>query len=215
MRIDVWSDLVCPWCYLGKRRLEKALAGLPEAGPVEVKFHAFQLDPTLPRGELFDQGELLVRKYGSPPAEIVAMQRKLEGLAAEDGLEYHLVGAKTGNTLDAHRVVKLATIRGVEPQVVDRLFRAHFTEGRSIFDAASLAALGGEAGLDPEEVRACVEQQALGPEVEEDLRMAREMGVRGVPFFLIDRAFAVNGAQPVDLMTRALKHALQAAKTGS
>jgi predicted DsbA family dithiol-disulfide isomerase len=214
MRIDVWSDLVCPWCYLGKRRLEKALAGLDPGVPVEVKFHAFQLDPTLPRGALFDQGELLVKKYGSPAAEIEALQRKLEGTAAEEGLEYRLVGGTTGNTLDAHRVVKLATIRGVEGPVVERLFRAHFTEGRSIFDAGSLAALGAEAGLEPEEVRACVEQQALGPEVEEDLRQAREMGIRGVPFFLVDRTFAVNGAQPVDLMARALQHALQATKPG-
>lgn len=207
MRIDVWSDLVCPWCYLGKRRLERALEAFEHRAEVEVKFHAFQLDPTLPRGETFPQLDVLVRKYGSPAAEIEALQRKLEGLAAEDGLEYHLVGGRTGNTLDAHRVVKLATIRGVEGAVVNRLFRAHFTEGRSIFDAESLAALGAEAGLDAKEVRACVAQQALGPEVEEDLRMAREMGIRGVPFFLIDRTYAVNGAQPVDLWSKALAHA--------
>jgi predicted DsbA family dithiol-disulfide isomerase len=132
MRIDVWSDLVCPWCYLGKRRLEKALGAFPHREAVEVRFHAFLLDPTHPRGATLDTAEVLQAKYGRTAGQVVENQRNLERLAAADGLEYHLVGGRTGNTFDAHRVVKLAAARGLEGPMLERLFRAHFTERRSI-----------------------------------------------------------------------------------
>lgn len=208
VRIDVWSDLVCPWCYLGKRRLETALASFDGAGEVDVRFHAFQLDPTLPRGETFSQDDLLREKYGRSAAELAAMQANLGRLAAEDGLELHLAGARAGNTLDAHRVVKLAGARGLERPVLERLFRAHFTERRSLFEPASLAALAGEAGLDPEEVRAMLaDGGAYAHEVEEDLRAASGLGIHGVPFFVLAGRFAVSGAQPVEVMREALRRA--------
>ena len=211
MRIDVWSDLVCPWCYLGKRRLEKALASFRHREAVEVRFHAFQLDPTLARGATLDVGEVLQAKYRRTAGQVVEMQRNLENLAAADGLEYHLVGGRTGNTFDAHRVVKLAAAKGLEGPVLERLFRAHFTERRSIFDAAGLAALAAEAGLDAGEVGRALETDAHASEVEADIQSAAELGIHGVPFFVLAGKYAVSGAQPAEVLGGALTTAWQAA----
>ncbi len=207
MRVDVWSDLVCPWCYLGKRRLERALAGFEHREEVEVVHRAFELDASRPRGRTFDRVASLAAKYGMTEERARAMEEEMERRAAGDGLEYHLVGAVVGNTFDAHRLVLLGRTRGVEDAVLERLYRAHFTEGRSIFDGPSLVALGAEAGLDPEEARRALEGDAHAAEVRADEHAARELGITGVPFFVLGGRYSVSGAQPAETFAGALERA--------
>ncbi len=207
MRVEVWADLICPWCYLGKRRLERALAAFPHRAQVEVVHRAFELDPTRPPGHTVDRLESLASKYGLTLERARAMEEEMERRAAADGLEYHLVPGVVGNTFDAHRVVHLAREEGREDQALERLYRAHFTEGRSIFDAASLAALAGEVGLDPAAVAGALAGRAFAASVEAEERRARELGVTGVPFFVLDGRFAVSGAQPAELFSAALARA--------
>jgi predicted DsbA family dithiol-disulfide isomerase len=207
MRVDVWSDLICPWCYLGKRRLERALAGFEHRAQVEVVHRAFELDPARPRDRTFDRVASLAEKYGLTETRARAMEEEMERRASGDGLEYHLLGGVVGNTFDAHRLVHLARARGSEGTVLERLYRAHFTENRSIFDPASLAALGAEAGLDLEEARRALDGDAHAAEVRADERTAHELGVTGVPFFVLGGRYAVSGAQPPEVLGQALERA--------
>jgi predicted DsbA family dithiol-disulfide isomerase len=205
MRIDVWSDLVCPWCYIGKRRLEKALAEFPHRGHVAIVHRSFQLDPAVPKGQLLPHRDVLMRKYGMTGEQVAASQARLERLAAAEGLEYHLAGSHTGNTLDAHRLVHLAREQGTQDAVIERLYRAHFTEGRSLFDDESLAALAGEAGLDG--ARDVLAGDRFADEVAADHREANALGARGVPFFVIDGRYGLSGAQDSTVFAEALDRA--------
>lgn len=207
MRIDIWSDLVCPWCYLGKRRLEKALAGFPHRAEVEVVHRAFELDPERPRRETFDRVWSLAKKYRLTQEQAQEMEAQMERRAAIDGLEYHLQGGVVGNTFDAHRLLRHARGEGLEGALLERLYRAHFTEQRSIFDPASLASLAGEAGLDAAAARRALDEGAFADEVRADERLARELGITGVPFFLLAGRHAVSGAQPAEAMAEALAQA--------
>ena len=203
MRVDIWSDLVCPWCYIGKRRFETALAAFDHRDDVIVVHRAFQLDPSMPKGQLFRHRDVLMRKYGMTESQVVSAQSRLETLAAEEGLEYHLAESRTGNTLDAHRLVHLAGEQGNQDAVIERLFRAHFTEGRSLFDDDSLAALAEEAGL--EGARELLASDRLAAEVVADHRQANELKANGVPFFLFENEYAVPGAQSPDVFAAALR----------
>src|SRR3712207_1685323 len=154
MQVEVWSDVVCPWCYIGKRRLEAALERFPHRDSVEVVWRSFQLDPSVPEGETHPTLPALAAKYGRPVAEMRAMMRHVEETAAGEGLEYHLADGVSGNTLLAHELLHLAAERGVQGEVKERLLHAYFEEARPVFDVDSLAALAVEAGLDEAEVRA-------------------------------------------------------------
>ena len=203
MRVDIWSDLVCPWCYIGKRRFEKALAGFAYRDDVTVVHRAFQLDPTMPKGELFRHRDVLMRKYRMSEAQVAATQARLESVAAEEGLEYHLAESRTGNTLDAHRLVHLAGEHGNQDAVIERFFRAHFTEGRSLFDTESLTALAMEAGLDG--ARELLDSDRYAAEVTADHREANALGATGVPFFIFDNRVSVSGAQSSEVFAQALQ----------
>ena len=205
LRVDIWSDLVCPWCYIGKRRFEKALATFGRRDDVDIVHRSFQLDPSMPKGQLFRHRDVLMRKYRMTEPEVGAAQARLERLAAEEGLEYHLAESRTGNTMDAHRLVHLGREQGVQDAVIERLFRAHFTENRSLFDDESLAALGAEAGLAG--VEAFLASERYADDVVADHRYANEIGVRGVPFFVLNGRLGVSGAQSVDVFTQALTRA--------
>ena len=207
MRVDVWVDLVCPWCYLGKRRFEQALGAFPHRDGIEVTFHSFQLDPSLPKGEKVAQLDMLTSRYGIPPAQVEQMQAQLERTAAAEGLEYHLRGGMTGNTFDAHRLVHLAQAVGRGDAVVERFYRAHFTEQRSLFDDDSLVDLAAEAGLDPVEARRVLKDDDYADAVAADEREARELGATGVPFFVIDERYGVSGAQSAELFGEVLARA--------
>lgn len=204
MRVDIWSDLVCPWCYLGKRRFEKALAAFEYSDDVETVHRSFQLDPSMPKGQPVRARDMLMRKYRMSEPEVVAAQEHLEQLAAVDGLEYHL-DSYTGNTMDAHRLVHLGREQGIQDAVIERLFRGHFTENRSLFDHESLTALGTEAGLRN------IEELLGGTRYERDViadhQEAHALGARGVPFFVIDGRYGVSGAQSVEVFTGALQRA--------
>jgi predicted DsbA family dithiol-disulfide isomerase len=157
----------------------------------------------------------LAAKYGLTEARARQMEEEMERRAAGDGLEYHLVGGVIGNTFDAHRLVHLGRTRGAGEAVLERLYRAHFTEGRSIFDPPSLAGLGGEAGLDQEEARRALEGDAHAAEVRADEQVARELGITGVPFFVLGGRYAVSGAQPVEVLAGALEKAWKEAGAAS
>ena len=205
MRVDIWSDLVCPWCYLGKRRFERALSMREHPDDVEVVHRSFQLDPSLPAGHSLPVRDMLMRKYRMTEVEVVASQNQLEQLAAAEGLEYHLAESRTGNTMDAHRLVHFGREQGIQDPVIERLFRAHFTENRTLFDNESLTAIGTEAGLN--DVEQFLQTRRYEDAVVADHRKAHELGVRGVPFFVIDGRYGVSGAQSVEVFAQALARA--------
>ena len=205
MHVDIWSDLVCPWCYLGKRRFERALSTFPGRDQVEVVHRSFQLDPSMPKGQSTRAREMLMRKYRMTEAQVVASQAQLEQLAAAEGLEYHLADSHTGNTMDAHRLVHLGREQGIQDAVIERLFHAHFTLNQSLFDVESLAALGIGAGL--RDVDALLAGNRYEKEVVADHQEAHALGARGVPFFVIDGRLGVSGAQAVDVFSSALLRA--------
>lgn len=204
MRIDIWSDIVCPWCYIGKRRFERALAASEHRDEIDVVHRSFQLDSVSERGTAHDHRDRLMVKYGMSRSEADAMQIRMERTAAEEGLEFHLVGGVTGNTVDAHRLLAHACARGMQQVLLERLYRAHFTEQRSVFDLESLAALAGEVGLDKEEAAGVLGGDAYADVVAADIGEARLLGIGGVPYYLFDRRQAVAGAQPTESLSRAL-----------
>jgi len=209
MRIDVWSDLVCPWCYIGKRRLERALADFPDKERVEIVHRSFQLNPSAPTGTTARRRDYLMAKYGWSAPQAQKIDADMEVRAAADGLEYHLSAeGLTGNTFDAHRLVHLARERGRQDGAVERFFRAYFTEQRSLFDHASLATLAADIGLDPNEVQQVLEGDEYSGAVAADNDEARALGVTGVPFFVFDRRLGVSGAQPVEVFADVLTQAL-------
>jgi predicted DsbA family dithiol-disulfide isomerase len=212
MRIDIWSDLVCPWCYIGKRRFETALAVFDHRDEVVVVHRAFQLDPAMPKGQLFRHRDVLSRKYGMNDSQVSAAQARLEDLAAGEGLEYHLADSRTGNTLDAHRLVHLAGEQGNQDAVIERFFRAHFTEGRSLFDDDSLAMLAEEAGL--KGAREVLDSNRYAENVVADHQEANALGASGVPFFVIDDRYGVSGAQAAEVFVDALARAWADATAG-
>jgi predicted DsbA family dithiol-disulfide isomerase len=208
MRIDIWSDLVCPWCYIGKRRLERALAELPEAPQVDIVHRSFQLNPSAPTGTTSSRRDYLRAKYGWSPGQAAKIDADMEQRAAADGLEFHLTAiGLTGNTFDAHRLVHLARQRGRQDATVERFFRAYFTEQRSLFDRQSLEALAADAGLDAGEARAVLEGSGYAEGVDADVTEARRLGVSGVPFFVFDRRLGLSGAQPIATFVEAIKQA--------
>jgi predicted DsbA family dithiol-disulfide isomerase len=207
VRIEVWSDVVCPWCYIGKRRLEAALERFPHRDEVEVVWRSFQLDPSVPEGETHALLPVLAAKYGRPLEEVRAMVRHVEETAAGEGLRYSLADGVGGNTLLAHELTHLAAGHGLQGAMEERLFSAYFQEGRSVFDVDSLVPLAVEVGLDEAEVRAALADSRFRPAVLEDARTAQALGATGVPFFVVDRRYGAAGAQPADLLLQLLERA--------
>jgi len=205
VEIEIWSDVVCPWCYIGKRNLEAALADFPHADQVTVEWRSFELDPSTPARVELSMDEVLERKYGMRPDEAATANRQMTGLAARVGLEYHLDRVQIGNTFDAHRVIHLAAGEGRGGAMKERLLHAYFTEGRAVSDHATLVELATEVGLDPERVARVLDTDEFADEVRADEQRAVELGSTGVPFFVFDGRFAVPGAQPPDVLLRLLQ----------
>ena len=204
MRIDVWSDIACPWCYLGKHRIEAALA--KHGGEHELVFHAFELDPGKPR--VHDDGlthtERIAKKFGTTPAQIATMHERMRRMGTEDGIDFHFERVQGGNTFDAHRLVRLGLERGIQAAVKERLMKAYFSDGERIGDCDVLARLAGEAGLDVAEARDVLAGDRFTDSVRADEAEAQALDITGVPFFVIDRKVAVSGAQPIDVLVQAL-----------
>ncbi len=209
LAIDVWSDIACPWCYIGKRRLEAALAGFEHAADVRVTWRAFELDPTAPQVSPGGAENVarLARKLGTSPAQAKAMMDWVTATAAEDGLDMRMDTMQPANTFDAHRLVHLGTEHGKGDVVKEHLFRAYFTEGKRVSDPEVLVALAVEAGLDPTEARTVVTTDRFSAEVRQDETRARDAGIRGVPCFVLDRRLAVSGAQPRAVLLGAIQKA--------
>lgn len=207
MRVDIWSDIVCPWCYVGKRRFETALAAFDGREAIEVQHHSFQLDPSAPRDRTSSRGEMLMKKYRLTPSQLEATDARMQQIAAEEGLDYHLDGTSTGNTLDAHQLVHLAREHGKQDAMIERLYRAYFSERASVFDPDSLVRLGQDVGLDQAEARAVLRDGRYVSAVQQDLELARKVGITGVPFFVIDGKYGISGAQQPSVFLEALTRA--------
>ena len=207
MKVEIWSDVVCPWCYVGKRRFEAALSQFPQRDQVEVIWRAFELDPTSPRSTPEPQAERLAGKYGVSVAEAHSMLDHMTKVGADNGLDLNFEIARPGNTFDAHRLLHLALERGVQDTLKERFFAATFTEGAPIGERDVLVRLATEAGLDGDEVRAILDSDRFAAEVRGDEVRANRLGVTGVPFFVIDERYGVSGAQPADLLLRVLEDA--------
>ncbi|MEU6622389.1 DsbA family oxidoreductase [Streptomyces litmocidini] len=210
MRVEIWSDIACPWCYIGKARFEKGLAAFAHRDDVEVVHRSFELDPNRAKGDTGPVLEMLAKKYGRTLDEARAMEAHVASNAHSEGLAYLTDGRDHGNTFDIHRLLHLAKERGRQSELLDLAYRANFAEERSVFDDGTLVALGVEAGLDEAEVRAVLaDGSAYADAVREDEREAAELGATGVPFFVLDRRYGVSGGQPAEVFTQALEQAWQ------
>ena len=207
MKVDIWSDVVCPWCYIGKRRFEAALARFSHRDDVEVRWHSFQLDPGTPAHPEDGYAERLAAKYGSTPEQAQGRLDEMTAAAATEGLDFHFEKAAAGGTYDAHRLLHLAADRGVQDALKERLLLAVFTQGEATSDHEVLIRLGVEAGLDADEARAALASGAYAAEVRGDQEQARRFGINGVPFFVVDGTYGVSGAQPADLLLEVLDKA--------
>jgi predicted DsbA family dithiol-disulfide isomerase len=207
VQVEIWSDVVCPWCYLGKRRFERALTAFPHRDHVGVVYRSFELDPSAARDLTTPTIELLANRYGMTVDQAEDAQRQMEQRAAQDGLTFHMDGLRSGNTRDAHRLLQLAGQRNRQAELMERLHRAYFTEQASIFERASLTDLAVDVGLDRDEVSAVLAGDTYGDEVDADEAMARSLGATGVPFFVIDRRYGISGAQPAQAIAEVLDRA--------
>ena len=207
MQVEVWSDIVCPWCYIGKRKLETALSRFAHADQVEVVWRSFQLDPSIPEGHTEATLPSLAVKYGRSVEEMTGQLRRVEEIAAGEGLEYHLADGVSGNTLLAHELLHLAAEHGRRNELKERLLHAYFEEQRSVFDVESLVPLAVEVGLDEAEVREALADRRFRGAVGEDSATAIELGARGVPFFVVDRKYGAAGAQPAEQLLQILERA--------
>jgi predicted DsbA family dithiol-disulfide isomerase len=205
VHVEIWSDIACPWCYVGKRRFEAALAAFERRDDVQVTWRSFELDPHAPRERAHDAATHLAEKYGTSREEAVAMQQRMTDTAARDGLEFRFDIARGGNTFDAHRLLHLAALHGAQDALKERLMRAYLTEGQLIGDSAVLERLGTEGGLPAEEVRDVLATDRFAAEVRDDERTASSLGIRAVPFFVVDRAMGASGAHPAEALTEMLR----------
>lgn len=205
VQVEVWSDIACPWCYLGKRRLQRAIeaSGLD----VSIRWRSYQLDPTIPRGERTPHAEALAKKFGAPAEQIAQMNQRLVDLGAAEGIDYRFENYIQVNTRDAHRVLHLAQSLGLGDAMKERLMRAQFTDGALVDDADALVALAAEVGVPEAAARAVLGGTDFDAEVQADIDEAGALGVRGVPFFVFNREFAVSGAQGVEVFEQALAKA--------
>jgi predicted DsbA family dithiol-disulfide isomerase len=194
--VEIWSDIACPWCYIGKRRFEAALAEFEHREEVRVRWRSFELDPGAPHERLGDRAEMLAQKYGMTVEQAREAEQRLTGVAAEEGLEFRFDIARAGNTFDGHRVVHLAETHDLGDAMKEHLLRAYFSEGELISDHDTLVRLAVEVGLAEQEVRELLGGDRFSDEVREDERMAGELGISAVPTFVLDRQLGASGAQP-------------------
>jgi predicted DsbA family dithiol-disulfide isomerase len=207
MHVEIWSDIACPWCYVGKRRLEAALAAFEHRDDVTVTWRSFELDPAAPRERGGDRARHLAEKYGVSVERAIEMQDHMTTVAAGDGLEFRFDIARSGNTFDAHRLLHLAADHGLQDAMKERLMRAYLTEGELVGGAEVLEQLAVEAGLPREAAAEVLATDRYAAEVRDDEGTAAALGITAVPFFVVDRAIAASGAQPPTLLRELLDRA--------
>jgi predicted DsbA family dithiol-disulfide isomerase len=205
MRVEIWSDIACPWCYIGRRRFEQALHQFEHRDQVEVIWRSYQLDPNAPRDYEGTVNDLLVQRYGMSREKAEITHARVTALAALEGLDYHLDRAHPVNSLDAHRLIHLAAQHHLQGEMKERLQKAYFTDGLVISDQDTLVQLAVEVGLDADETRQMLESNAHASAVRADERRAQVLGSNGVPFFVFNDKYAVSGAQAVELFLSTLE----------
>jgi predicted DsbA family dithiol-disulfide isomerase len=205
MDIEIWSDVACPWCYVGKRRFEAALEQFEHRDEVNVVWRSFELDPTAPAEREGDRAEHLASKYGMPVERAREMEQQMTDTAAGDGLDFHFETARAGNTFDGHRLVHLAKAHGLQDAMKELLLHAYFTEGELISDHATLQRLGVEVGLPEGEVAETLAGDRYAADVREDERTATDFGISAVPTFVVDRALGASGAHPPEALLQLLQ----------
>jgi len=196
MKIEIWSDVMCPFCYIGKRNLEKALEQFPHKDKLEIEWKSFQLDASIPDIASESHEEYLVKRKGLSVAQVKGMLQNVTQMAAGAGLDYHLDRSVIVNTRKAHQLIQFAKTRNLGDEAEERLFHAFFTEGKNIADSDTLTELGVEIGLDACELQTALTDEQYAYMVHQDIQEARNIGVNGVPFFVFNRKYAISGAQP-------------------
>jgi predicted DsbA family dithiol-disulfide isomerase len=212
MKVEIWSDVLCPFCYIGKRRFEKALAQYENRDSVEVTWKSFQLDPSTVTDPSKTVHQYLAARKGISETEALQMNEHVTRMAAAEGLEYHFGKAVVANSFDAHRLSHFALAHGKQDEVEELLFKAYFTEGRNTADHDVLLQIGMQAGLKEEEIRAMLSSGEFADAVRADMDEAVQIGIRGVPFFVFDRKYAISGAQESETFLQGLQQT--AAKSG-
>jgi predicted DsbA family dithiol-disulfide isomerase len=202
--IDVWSDVVCPFCYLGDAILDQAIERFPHGPAVQVRYHSFQLNPGMAAGEAIPAPDYLAQHHRMPADQVAASHAQLTSRGAEAGLDYRFADSLMVNTLDAHRMIHFARSAGREHDMVMRLFRAEFTDGLNLADHEVLADLAAELGLSRADAAGALATGAFEADIRADLTQAQQLGISGVPFFVFDNKRAVSGAQPLETFRRAL-----------
>ncbi len=207
MKVEIWSDVMCPFCYIGKRRFEDALAKFEHGSEIEIEWKSFQLNPLMKTNPNISIHDYLAETKGWQPEYARQLNEQVTAMAAEVGLTYHMDQAVVANSFDAHRFTHYAKLNGVGIEAEEQLFRAYFTDGKNIADHNVLAELGSNIGLKPENIKEVLATNAYSDEVHYDLREAQELGISAVPFFVLDRKYAISGAQPEAVFLDALQKA--------
>jgi predicted DsbA family dithiol-disulfide isomerase len=219
MLVEIWSDVVCPWCYLGERRFTAALDQFPHAGDVEVRFRSFQLDPSAPTDHPGDGApshtERLAAKFGTDPGRIRQMHDDMTARGAADGIDFRFDDVRSANTVDAHRLLHLATELGVQPAVTERFFQAVFTDGEAMGDSDTLRRVAVDAGLPADQVDDVLAGDRYRDAVTADIEQARAYGISGVPYFVLDGRYGVSGAQSTEVLLGALEQAYDTRATAT
>lgn len=205
MKIEIWSDVMCPFCYIGKRNFEKALAQFAEKEKIEIIWKSFQLDASVPDIATESYEEYLVKRKGLSAEQVKGMLQNVTQMAHEAGLDYHFDRSVMVNSLKAHRLIQFAKTRKLGDEAEERLFHAFFTEGKSIADIDTLTQLGVEIGLDATELQVAFTEEQYAYQVNKDIQEARQIGVNGVPFFVFNRKYAISGAQPPQAFLETLR----------
>ncbi|TJY69495.1 DsbA family oxidoreductase [Arthrobacter sp. CAU 1506] len=207
MKIEIWSDIACPWCFIGKRRFETALAGFEHKDQIDVEWRSYQLDPTLPEHYDGTETEYLSRIKGMPQEQVKQMFGHVTAQAAGEGLNYDFDKVVVANSFTAHRFLHLAKEHGLMDQAKDALLSGHFEQGQDIGDPEYLVSTGVALGLDEAEIRETLACDRYAAEVRADIAEARALGVNGVPFFVLDRKYGISGAQPAEAFAQAIRQA--------
>ena len=205
MDVEIWSDIACPWCYIGKRRFEAALGQFEHRDDVKVTWRSFELDPAAPHERTGDRAERLAEKYGMTVEQAREAEQHLTGVAASEDLPFRFDIARGGTTFDGHRLVHLAETHGLQGEMKERLLRAYFTEGELMSDRDTLIRLASEVGLDEQEVREMLSGGRYANDVRADEQTAGELGISAVPTFVVDRKLGASGAQPPEALLDLLR----------
>ena len=213
MKVEIWSDIMCPFCYIGKRHFEKALSQLEDTGAIEIEWKSFQLDPTIPKTvKKISVYQYLADAKGISYSESKEMHDNVVQSAKNVGLTYNYDNAIVANSFDAHRMIQFAKTKGLGDQLEEALFKAYFTDGKNIGDINDLLEIGVSIGIEKSTLIAVLESEQFTNEVNNDISDAQEIGVRGVPFFVFDRKYAISGAQPISVFIETIEKVLSESK---